>query len=86
MQRDERLDEDAEIMGQTLLEKIRAEDKTAALTMEQKERKLQSKQRKMRKFVKQSLQSVEERILEASPKKIGATGNVVLDRINRQVT
>ena len=55
MQRDERLDEDAEIMGQTLLEKIRAEDKTAALTMEQKERKLQSKQRKMRKFVKQSL-------------------------------
>ena len=40
----------------------------------------------MRKFVKQALQSVEERILEASPKKIGMTGNVVLDRINRQVT
>lgn len=34
MQRDERLEDDAEIMGQTLLEKIRAEDKTATLTME----------------------------------------------------
>ena len=69
-------------MGQTLLEKIRAEDKTAALTMEEKQRKLQSKQRKLRKFVKESLQTVEERLAEASPKKIRKTGNVILDEIN----
>eukprot|EP00353_Schmidingerella_taraikaensis_P011976 CAMPEP_0185590088 /NCGR_PEP_ID=MMETSP0434-20130131/59453_1 /TAXON_ID=626734 ORGANISM="Favella taraikaensis, Strain Fe Narragansett Bay" /NCGR_SAMPLE_ID=MMETSP0434 /ASSEMBLY_ACC=CAM_ASM_000379 /LENGTH=86 /DNA_ID=CAMNT_0028213983 /DNA_START=27 /DNA_END=287 /DNA_ORIENTATION=- len=36
-------------------------------------------------MVKAACQSVEEKILEASPKKIRKTGNVVLDKINKQI-
>ena len=39
----------------------------------------------MRKFVKEATMTVEERFEEASPKKIGKTGNVVLDKINEKV-
>ena len=51
----------------------------------EKEARLKSKQRKMRKMVKAACMTVEEKLAEASPSKIHKTGNVVLDKINTQV-
>lgn len=53
MQRDEKVDDqDIEsVAGQTLLEKIRLEDKKATLSPEELVKRQQSKERKMRKFV-----------------------------------
>ena len=39
----------------------------------------------MRNFVRAFMASPEEKIQEASPEKIGKTGNVVLDKINIEV-
>ena len=39
----------------------------------------------MRKFVRGFMTSVDTKLLEASPAKIGKTGNIVLDRINEEV-
>ena len=46
---------------------------------------MKEEQRKMRNFVKAFMASPEEKIQEASPEKIGKTGNVVLDKINIEV-
>ena len=39
----------------------------------------------MRNFVRQFMASAEFKLEEASPSKIGKTGNVILDRINAEV-
>ena len=46
---------------------------------------MKEEQRKMRNFVRAFMASPEEKIQEASPEKIGKTGNVVLDKINIEV-
>ena len=86
MQKDENIEGgDTEIMGQTLLEKIRAQDKTAKLSPKQKEEKLKEEQKRLHKFVKSFMAPPDQRLQEASPSKAHATGNFVLDKITKLV-
>ena len=84
MQRDELIDDigNVSIKGQTLLDKMRDEDKTAKLSIFDKEKRLQTQQNRMRKMVRAAVMSVEERLSEASPRRIPKTGNIVVDRVN----
>ena len=64
---------------------MRDEDKTAKLSIFDKEKRLQTQQNRMRKMVRAAVMSVEERLSEASPRRIPKTGNIVVDRVNARV-
>ena len=87
MQRDEKIREDDIVAAYpvSLLDKIRSDERTVTLAPHEKEQRMKSKQRKMRKIVKASCMTYDERFENASPTKIQKTGNVVLDKINQKV-
>ena len=72
-------------MGQTLLDKVRAQDKTAKLSVAQQKEALKQDQKRLDSFVKSFMAPPDEKLQKASPNKVQRTGNVVLDKISKQI-